>query len=52
VYWQTYAKIGVDPRTGQTAEAQRRRLYADLELPLGDEHAAFIRRLLVESEED
>lgn len=51
VYWQTYAKTGVDPRTGQTAEAQRRRLYTDLELPLGDEHAALVRRLLVESEE-
>jgi len=51
VYWQTDTKIGVDPRTGQTAEAQRRRLHTDLELPLGDEYAAIVRRLLTENEE-
>lgn len=46
VYWQTYTKLGTDPRTGETKEAQRRHLYTDFELPLGDDYAAFIRQRL------
>jgi tRNA(His) 5'-end guanylyltransferase len=48
VYWQTYTKLGVDPRTGQRAQAERRRLYTDMELPLGDAYIAFIHQRLVD----
>jgi tRNA(His) 5'-end guanylyltransferase len=47
VYWQTYTKVGVDPRTGQEVPAQRRRLYTDLNLPLGEDYVTFIRQRLV-----
>jgi tRNA(His) 5'-end guanylyltransferase len=47
VYWQAYTKVGVDPRTGQEVPARRRRLYTDLNLPLGEAYAAFIRQRLV-----
>ena len=52
VYWQAYTKMGVDPRTGQEAPAQRRRLYTDLNLPLGEAYAALIRQRLESGEED
>jgi len=52
VYWERYTKIGVDPRTGQTAEAQRRRLHTELELPLGEAYDAFIRQRLEEATND
>lgn len=51
VYWQVYTKTGVDPRTGETKQGQRRRLYTNLNLPLGEAYAAFIRQRLVFGEE-
>ena len=48
LYWQTYTKIGTDPRTGETAEAERRRLHTDLELPLGDAYVTFLQERLAE----
>jgi len=52
VYWQAYTKTGVDPRTGETKQGQRRRLYTDLNLPLGEAYVAFIRQRLAFGEED
>lgn len=45
-YWETIAKSGLDPRSGQATTAIRRRLTVDLELPWGEAYDALIRRLL------
>ena len=47
IYWQVYTKTGVDPRTGETKQTQRRRLYTEMDLPMGDVYASFIRQQLV-----
>ena len=44
--WETYIKQGVDPRTGQTREATRRRLTAHMELPFGPPYEAFVARII------
>lgn len=46
VYWETYAKPGCDPRSGETTTTTRRRLTVDLELPRGEAYDALIQRLL------
>lgn len=46
LYWKKYEKQGINPKTGQTETAFRRRLTRDLELPMRDEFSAFIRKLL------
>ncbi|RYD63140.1 MAG: guanylyltransferase, partial [Verrucomicrobiaceae bacterium] len=48
VRWQEYEKEGHNPITGKTTRAIRRRVAADLELPLGDEYAGMIVSLLDE----
>lgn len=45
-YWEDYEKSGIQPVTGQPVTALRRRLKADLELPMNEEYGAFIRALL------
>ena len=53
VYWETIAKPGLDPRSGQATTAIRRRLTVDLELPRGEAYDALIwRTLSPESAED
>jgi tRNA(His) 5'-end guanylyltransferase len=53
VYWETVAKRGLDPRSGQATPAIRRRLTVDLELPRGEAYDALIRQTLSpESTED
>jgi tRNA(His) 5'-end guanylyltransferase len=44
--WETYEKEAVNPDTGQTVSAQRRRIRRELELPMRDEYAGFIANLL------
>lgn len=46
VFWESYRKTGLDPRTGEEVEAVRRRLADDMNLPLGDDYGRFVRRLL------
>lgn len=46
IYWECYEKAGVQPLTGQTVTATRRRLKIDLELPLREEYDAFIYTLM------
>jgi tRNA(His) guanylyltransferase len=46
VYWEDYRKPGRNPKTGEAVTALRRRLKRDLELPMGDEYSAFVRRAL------
>jgi tRNA(His) guanylyltransferase len=46
LYWESYTKPGVDPRTGETTTAARRRIKRDLELPVRDEYVTFVQGLL------
>ena len=48
VYWEEYEKIGINPTTGESEKAKRRRLRADDELPLGEKYAAMIAHLVGE----
>ncbi len=36
VYWKTESKEGLDPRTGEKTITERRSLFTDLNLPIGD----------------
>jgi tRNA(His) guanylyltransferase len=51
LYWEEYEKGGVNPLTGQTVTAQRRRIRIEYELPMKEGYTEFIRRLLRESDE-
>ncbi len=44
--WETYAKAGTNPLSGEPVQSTRRRVRRDLELPMGDEYAAFVRGTL------
>ncbi len=46
LYWETYAKPGHNPKTGEAQDAERRRLKVDMELPMKDDYSDFIRSLL------
>ena len=48
LYWRGTEKQGFDPVRGQKTTAVRRRLYCDMELPRGEQYAAFIAGLLQE----
>jgi tRNA(His) guanylyltransferase len=42
VYWETFTKDGLNPKTGSKTKAVRRRLKLDFELPMKKEYGAFI----------
>ena len=42
IYHRTVEKQGYNPKTGETTTAQRRELFTDLELPVGDEYRKFV----------
>jgi tRNA(His) 5'-end guanylyltransferase len=46
LYWETYEKEGFNPVSGETVRAVRRRVNVDRELPMKEEYAAMVRRLL------
>lgn len=46
LYWKTYEKQGVNPLTGATTLAQRRRVKIDFELPTRDKYGTFIEALI------
>ncbi len=46
LYWEEYEKSAINPVTGESRAAFRRRLTADMELPLRDDYAAMIEELL------
>lgn len=52
MYWKEYTKEGYNPVTGEKTLAVRRRLYADLTLPLKEEYGAFLRTLITEAGSD
>jgi tRNA(His) 5'-end guanylyltransferase len=47
LYQVELRREGFDPKRGCAVSVSRRRVKVDRELPLGEEYAAFIRRLLV-----
>ena len=46
VYWEEYEKEGFNPKAGKATKAIRQRLKVDLELPMKEAYAAFIRERL------
>jgi len=46
LYWEEFDKPGLNPMTGETVTARRRRIATDDELPMKDDYAAFIEKLL------
>lgn len=46
LFWETYEKPAFNPKTGENVTATRRRIATNLELPLKDEYAAFLHRLM------
>lgn len=45
-YWEAYEKEALNPMTGETAKATRRRIKRVLQLPMKDEYSAFVKELL------
>ncbi len=45
LYWETYEKPSLNPHTGASVTAERRRLKIDFELPMKDEYSALVVRL-------
>ena len=43
VYWEKHEKAGFNPKLGKATKAVRQRLKVDLELPVRQDYAAFIR---------
>ncbi len=46
LYWETYQREGYNPRLDQKVAATRRRIKVNQELPVGEEYARWIERLL------
>jgi tRNA(His) guanylyltransferase len=46
LYWEEYDKEGMNPKTGKTVMAKRRRVKRDLELPMKDAYSQFVRELV------
>lgn len=46
LYWEHYEKLAVNPVSGESRVAQRRRLRVDLKLPMRDEYSRFIHDLV------
>jgi tRNA(His) guanylyltransferase len=42
VWWKTIEKAGLNPKTGETVIANRRRLHREVDLPMRDKYDAFI----------
>jgi tRNA(His) 5'-end guanylyltransferase len=50
LYWEAYDRPAENPVTGEKISARRRRIRRDLELPMKDDYAAFLRKLLADAE--
>ncbi|HNO79645.1 MAG TPA: tRNA(His) guanylyltransferase Thg1 family protein [Phycisphaerae bacterium] len=44
LYWESYEKDGLNPVTGETTKAIRRRIVRDLEIPMKEDYRQFIER--------
>lgn len=45
IWWESFAKDGFNPVTGETVVATRRRLHVERTLPMKDDYRALVRRL-------
>ncbi len=50
IYWKNFIKDGYNPISGETVQAERRRLYRDLELKYHEEYEEFISLILSQSD--
>lgn len=46
VYWETFAKEGLNPVTGKLEQCDRRRLKVEYNLPMRDEYEVFVRNFM------
>ena len=46
LYWETYEREGYNPKLGQKVLTTRRQIKVDRELPMGEDYAALISRIL------
>jgi tRNA(His) guanylyltransferase len=46
LYWETYEKPGLNPKTNETVVTERRRIRVDYDLPMMEGYGEFIRKLL------
>ncbi|MFZ6030430.1 MAG: tRNA(His) guanylyltransferase Thg1 family protein [Chloroflexota bacterium] len=46
LYWETYQKPGLNPKTNETVLAERRYIHVDYDLPMKEAYDEFIRKLL------
>ena len=51
LYWASYDKEGVNPKTGEKMIAKRRKIVVDYNLPMKDEYSKFIEECLLKEEE-
>jgi tRNA(His) 5'-end guanylyltransferase len=52
LYWETYEKPSLNPKTGQSVTAPRRRIKHDLDLPMKDAYGDFIINLVTSTHAD
>lgn len=50
LYWKKFEKQGVNPLTGKPAISERRGIFLDYELPIGEEYGNTIANILLQSE--
>jgi tRNA(His) 5'-end guanylyltransferase len=48
IYWEEFEKNAINPKTGESAKAIRKRLKVDYDLPMKDDYSDFINRLVPE----
>jgi tRNA(His) 5'-end guanylyltransferase len=46
LYWETYQKQSINPKTGETSTTNRRRIRRDFDLPMREEYDRFVDRFV------
>lgn len=52
LYWETYEKEGINPKTNETVLAQRKKLKIDYDLPMKEAYSGFIQNILEAHDEE
>jgi tRNA(His) guanylyltransferase len=52
LYWESYKKEGTNPMTEEKVFAIRRRIKADIELPMKEDYSEFVRELVIREHPD
>ncbi len=45
LYWESYEKVAMNPKTGEEVTATRRRIKCDLEIPMKEEYQTFLENI-------